>query len=278
MPPLFLWLQLPSIREISLSTSYSNEAMDHDIPAWMSSGATISTLKHLHLHECNISNTDLTHILSACVSLCTIQYESVWTEEDYHEENDLPGLLKALWTTKSTLQNLTDWELHVNHEEQSTDTFELPKLEQSLPRSLQTIFFTHTQGRIGMLIGALVNLLRRKGDCVPRLQAISFEAHLDGNEHAPSLTELGNLAVANEVIFRAIDLPLDEDRCYYYDYEDLRIEDLELELLIGFWPGVTSTRYFDGYWKPGEDFICKPGRHEIQKGWDDTEFMDAEPL
>lgn len=107
MPPLSLWLQLPSIREIDLSTSYSDEAMDLDIPPWPSSGATTSTLQHLHLHECPLSNTDLTHILSACVSLRTLQFEDAWAAEDYHEENDLPGLLKALWTTKSTLQNLS---------------------------------------------------------------------------------------------------------------------------------------------------------------------------
>lgn len=129
-----------------------------------------------------------------------------------------------------------------------------------------------------MLVGALANLIRSKTACVPKLQAISFEAHLEGNEHAPSLTELGKLAVANEVAFRAIHLPADEDRCYYYEYEDLRVEQLELELGVGFWPGVTSTKYFDSYWKPGDDFICKSGRPEIKESFDDTGFVASEPL
>ncbi|KAL8748635.1 MAG: hypothetical protein Q9184_007171 [Pyrenodesmia sp. 2 TL-2023] len=325
MPPLSLWLQLRSIREIDLSISYSDEAVDLAIPPWACSGAATSTLKHLRLHQCPISNTDLTHILSACVSLSTLEYESVWAAEDSYEENDLPALLKALWATKQTLQNLSidywinldwawqswatdyestspvpslskfqmlthlrvgmfvffgaaDWEHHVNHEEQSIDTSELPKLEQLLPRSLQTIFFTHTQGRIGMLVGALANLLRSKTACVPRLQAISFEAHFEGNEHAPSLIELGKLAVATEVTFRAIDLPADEDRCYYYEYEDLWIDHFELELAVGFWPGVTSSKYFDMCWKPGDDFICKPVRLEIEDSFDGTESVASKPL
>ncbi|KAI4189864.1 MAG: hypothetical protein LQ346_005043 [Caloplaca aetnensis] len=183
-------------------------------------------------------------------------------------------MLKHLKIGMFVIFGAATWESHLNHEEVSTDARELPKLERLLPQGLQTIFFTHTQGRIGLLVDALVNMLRSKSACVPRLQEISFEAHLEGNKHAPSLMELGELAVANKVMLRAIDLPVDEDRGYDYDYEDFQIPDIKMG--VGFWPGVTSSEGFARTWTQGSDFIWRPKYDDMQDIFDEGELDGAE--
>lgn len=106
MPPLSAWLQLPSIQQIYVSAFYTKEEPNPDSPTWTRFDCTTSTVKHLHLHECQLSNTDLADILRACMALRTLEYYDVWVEEEVHEQNDLPGLLKALSARRSTLENL----------------------------------------------------------------------------------------------------------------------------------------------------------------------------
>ncbi|KAL8903025.1 MAG: hypothetical protein Q9207_004203 [Kuettlingeria erythrocarpa] len=178
------------------------------------------------------------------------------------------------WIGMFVIFGAANWESHLDHKEMSIDVRELPNLERLLPRGLQTIFFTHTQGRIGLLVGALANLLRSKPASMTRLQEISFEAHLEGNEHAPPLTELGELAVAKKVMLRAIDLPVDEYRGYDYDYEDPGIPDMRVD--VGFWPGVTSSEGFGRTWTQGSDFIWRREHDDIQEIFDEGELHGLE--
>lgn len=99
--------------------------------------------------------------------------------------------------------NTTDKEFSNN--ECLFDDSELPVLAHFLPQSLETIYISHTNGRLGMLVRALEHLLQVKWSCVPRLREIAIEAFLTGNDQAPSLSKLSELAEATGVELRTID-------------------------------------------------------------------------
>ncbi|KAL8717251.1 MAG: hypothetical protein Q9225_005492 [Loekoesia sp. 1 TL-2023] len=89
--------------------------------------------------------------------------------------------------------------------ENHLDDSELPVLAHLLPQSLETIYISHTNGRLGILVRALENLLLVKLSCMPRLKSIAFEAFLTGNDQAPTLKKLHDLAVAADVEIRTLD-------------------------------------------------------------------------
>lgn len=95
-----------------------------------------------------------------------------------------------------------------SHDEEEFEDSEVPNLSQILPISIETIYITHTHGRIGLLARALEELLRIKGNHFPSLREITFEAYLVGNDQAPSLEKLEILAADAHVTLRKIDTGL----------------------------------------------------------------------
>ncbi|KAL8831590.1 MAG: hypothetical protein Q9170_005231 [Blastenia crenularia] len=92
-----------------------------------------------------------------------------------------------------------------NLDEISFDDAALPVLAQLLPQSVETIYISHTAGKLSMLVMAFENLLLIQSCHMPRLRVITFEAFLTGNPQAPSLDKLCDLAAAAEVKIYAID-------------------------------------------------------------------------
>lgn len=97
------------------------------------------------------------------------------------------------------------------YKEQEIKDSELPDLGRILPDSLETIYFSHTEGRVGILSEALQRLLRVRQNCLPKLRKITFEAYQAGFKQTPSLNILKDMAVGSEVQLRIITRVDEED-------------------------------------------------------------------
>ncbi|KAL9002720.1 MAG: hypothetical protein Q9188_004373 [Gyalolechia gomerana] len=95
-----------------------------------------------------------------------------------------------------------DW---TSHDEFDVDESSLPDLVHLLPISLETLYISETTPRLGILIRALEILLQHTPRGLPKLRKITFEAFLAGNNGAPSLNKLKDLATAAEVEIHIID-------------------------------------------------------------------------
>ncbi|KAL8770754.1 MAG: hypothetical protein Q9209_003621 [Squamulea sp. 1 TL-2023] len=97
------------------------------------------------------------------------------------------------------------------HEEQKIDEAKLPDLGIVLAESLETIYFSHTEGRIGILARAIQRLLSAKTTCLPRLRKISVEAYTVGLDQSPSLRSLQDMAAEVEVKLRIIERVVEDN-------------------------------------------------------------------
>ncbi|KAL8839221.1 MAG: hypothetical protein Q9170_001827 [Blastenia crenularia] len=95
--------------------------------------------------------------------------------------------------------------IQYTHTEQAPLESRIPNLGALLPESLETIYFSCTEGRIGILIQALTRLLQIKESCVPHLKEIAVEVYLTGNKDAPSFEHLQDLAMNTGIQLRVID-------------------------------------------------------------------------
>ena len=88
------------------------------------------------------------------------------------------------------------------------DTVHLAKV---LPPSIETLYISHTNGKIRLLTRALENLLAQKDCSTPKLRRIAFEAFLRGNEEKFDFSRLDRLAEDAGVRISKIDSTGEEE-------------------------------------------------------------------
>ena len=96
-------------------------------------------------------------------------------------------------------------------EEQEITDSAVPNLGRILPKSLETLHFSHTQGRIGILTHALQKMLSVQQKHLPNLREITLEAYQAGIDQTPSLGRLQDSAASAEIQLRVISMA-DEER------------------------------------------------------------------
>lgn len=69
-----------------------------------------------------------------------------------------------------------------------------PDLTSLLPAPIETLYFSHTKGRMKVLTSALEKLLQAKEWCTPRLRRIALEADIMGMDNALDYSPLDLLA------------------------------------------------------------------------------------
>ncbi|MCJ1456509.1 hypothetical protein MMC28_006870 [Mycoblastus sanguinarius] len=93
----------------------------------------------------------------------------------------------------------------LDNTEAEVDHSNLINLANILPSSLETIYFSHTNGRIRVLTNALKNWLQQKESSTPKLKRIAFEAFITGNENKFDFSSLDSLAQEADVTIDKID-------------------------------------------------------------------------
>lgn len=213
------YLQLPSLREFHGQKIGSlQEGADKRLARL--EPVTIS-LVHLETRESQLNATDLTIVLRASKNLKTLSYELSqfrYTRGNY----SIPELSAALCWTEGRLENLwLDYEggnAMFSHADlsplSSLSSFKVPKnlrvpmylfsgidgvgttwfgpdgqgpapdLTSLMPSSIETLYFSKTEGRIKVLTSVLQKLLQAKDSCTPQLQRIAFEADVTGKDDA----------------------------------------------------------------------------------------------
>ncbi len=78
-------------------------------------------------------------------------------------------------------------------------------LANILPASAETLYVSHTNGRIRLLTQALERLLEQKGSSTPRLMRIAFEAYITGNDEKFDFSRLDPLGEEANVRIDRID-------------------------------------------------------------------------
>ena len=68
-----------------------------------------------------------------------------------------------------------------------------PNLASLMPSSIETLYFSKSEGRIEVLISALEKLLQAKDSCTPQLRRIASEADVIGKDDAFDYSRLGVL-------------------------------------------------------------------------------------
>ena len=101
--------------------------------------------------------------------------------------------------------NTATYEDSLDNTEIHIDELEMVQLADVLPVSLETIYISHTNGKVKMLTRALELLLEQKQSAVPQLQQITFEAYITCNDESFDFSRLDQLAEENSVIVRRID-------------------------------------------------------------------------
>ncbi|KAL8965227.1 MAG: hypothetical protein Q9183_003962 [Haloplaca sp. 2 TL-2023] len=92
-------------------------------------------------------------------------------------------------------------------EEEEVIISNLPNLAAVLPDNLETLYISHTEGRIGILSAALEQFLQVKRTSDHRLAQIAIEINLKGNFHAPSLESLERMAEESDVRLKILTDP-----------------------------------------------------------------------
>ena len=91
-------------------------------------------------------------------------------------------------------------------EEQAIVMSDLPELAEVLPDSLETLYISHTHGRIGILSLALQRLLQDEEVGNIGLTQITIEVALHNNENAPPLEPLKQMAKEKKVQLKILDI------------------------------------------------------------------------
>ncbi|MCJ1451763.1 hypothetical protein MMC28_002103 [Mycoblastus sanguinarius] len=118
-----------------------------------------------------------------------------------------------LFGGKANLDDLSNAE----SEDIDTDTVNLAIL---LPTSIETLYFSQTNGRIRMLTRALENLLEQKESSTPKLKRIAFEAFITGNPYVLDFSHMDDLAEKAGVEIAKVDTTAEQDvnqRCQGMD-------------------------------------------------------------
>ena len=221
------YLQLPSVREFYGQNvgSYDDEA--HTGLATLESAS--HPLVHLELRESRLNATDLTNLLRACKNIKTFVYELGWGHINWPMYST-PELGKALSWIDTSLENLgLDYEgecyfssdddlspigtlsnfkrlknlragTYVFFGEESFAWAETGGEQRTLnlaslmPASIETLYFSHTEGMVHALTRSLEKLLQAKESCTPKLRRITFEADITGEDCAFDYSRLDFLA------------------------------------------------------------------------------------
>lgn len=98
--------------------------------------------------------------------------------------------------------NISDLE---NAEVDIEDGDKTINLANILPASIETVYFSHTNGRVRLLTQALELLLEQKQSSTPELRRIAFEAYITGNDEKFDFARLDALSVGVSVRIDRID-------------------------------------------------------------------------
>ncbi|KAI4259405.1 MAG: hypothetical protein L6R42_004590 [Xanthoria sp. 1 TBL-2021] len=199
---LYRYIRLPAIREIYMSKVESFHAgEDRLFPLAMLKDGSCPTVEHLELRDRNTET--LTNL-----------WLDYWGDDPYlmpsigDDLTPAPSLgdFRRLKNLKVGMYVLFGHGMNFQdpYKEQEIKDSELPDLGRILPDSLETIYFSHTEGRVGILSEALQRLLRVRQNCLPKLRKITFEAYQAGVKQTPSLNILKDMAVDAEVQLRII--------------------------------------------------------------------------
>ncbi|CAF9930349.1 hypothetical protein IMSHALPRED_008148 [Imshaugia aleurites] len=182
-----------------------------------------SPLVHLELRARKLNAVDLTHMLRAFKHLKTFIYEIGWANIGISIPSTLE-LGEALIWTEISLEDL--WLEHVEYQPYSHQDFSplrtlsnfkvlknlrlgmyfcfdfpesgglgyAPDLANFMPASIETLYFSHTSGRIHELTSSLEQLLQSKASCTPNLQRIAFEADITGQDYDVDYSSLDFVA------------------------------------------------------------------------------------
>lgn len=165
------------------------------------------------------SLVDLQHHLLATANTLTNLWLDIWGDDPYSTfiQEDLTPISSLVKFQK--LKNLkvgmyvlfgVDTAWSSPYEEQEITDSAVPNLGRILPKSLETLYFSHTLGRIGILTHALQKMLSVQQKYLPNLREITLEAYQAGIDQTPSLGMLQDSAAGAEIQLRVISMADEE--------------------------------------------------------------------
>lgn len=211
----------PTVEHLEFSDSVLEAKELKDILAACSNLKTfvhdVGSTSHLSSRRCSL--VDMQHHLLATANTLTNFWLDYWGDTPYStfiatnltpiSSLDKFQKLKNLKVGMDVLFGVGGWGSRWG-EEEITDSA-VPNLRRILPKSLETLGFSHTLGRIGILTHALQKMLSVQQNYLPNMREITFEAYQAGIDQTPSLGRLQDSAAGAEIQLRIISMA-DEER------------------------------------------------------------------
>lgn len=227
------YLQLPSLQEFYGQNVYSEEGLPHTSLTRLETASVLLTrleirrsrfneddlmnmfrsfknlttfvynLGWVHISHCNYSASALRKALAWVEhSLENLWIDSecekfFWTEDDLTPISSLASfkILKNIRLGMYIFSAESDSSNGVKGDtEADAADGDASNLANLLPRSLETIYFSHTNSRLRVLTKALENWLQQKESSTPELKRIAFEAYNTANKEKFDFSQLDLLA------------------------------------------------------------------------------------